>query len=588
MKRLWENYERLLGIDREGPTGSIIRARAIYAFSWAFFFVQLANQFSMYITYGGYTKYHIISVIMALTLLFGAHLMLHTQKFLLFTCFALVVHLGGILGTAGPSGSGINTTLVPFIVVAPILSGFISGWRMTLIAGAFSVLLIWFLYHVSIAAPVPGFEVDPARNFERACQATYSVLMATVMGCAFGASIFHAFEKLERTAQRARKAEAAKARFLANMSHELRTPLNGVLGLTQSLRTSTLNSDQLHLVQTIEKSGDALLTILNDILDLSKIDAGRLEITEHPFSIHKLVQDICDGWCETAKAKSVELTFNIDPTVSKKLLGDDIRVRQIINNLVSNALKFTDQGTVEISVSPINYEGKDFFSVKVKDTGPGIAPKSLSKIFQPFEQGDPDTTRKFGGTGLGLAICRNLAQLMGGDIFASSTLGAGSTFELRLPHRAVEGDLNNPANEQNASLPNLDTVRVLIVEDNTINQMVVQRFLQTLGASYATAENGKEAVELLLADPSAFDVVLMDKHMPVMDGIEATKTIRMQPDPIGSLPVIACTADAMTGEREGLLANGFNDFLSKPIRLESLAAALNAAVTKDDCETIAA
>ncbi len=571
LRRVLLRYEEFLRIDSDGPTSDLVRARSVYAFGWTFVLIQLFNLVSMTHSFGAWSRYHVITVCAMVTVLAAVHSIRYVQNFNLFTGLLFVVLLGGVTATAIPSGSGVNTSLLPYIVITPMICGFISGWRMALIGCACCVLLIWSLFGVSMNALEDNLLSLPAQNLERAWQATYAVILATVMGCAFAATIFHAFGKLERTAERARRAEAAKARFLANMSHELRTPLNGVLGLTQSMRSTPLNEEQRHVVNTIEKSGDALLAILNDILDLSKIDAGRVEITEHEYCIRKLTNDVLDTWRETAREKGLLLSANIDGGLPPYLLGDDIRIRQIMTNLVSNALKFTENGGVTVRIGQEGGADDHWLLIKVTDSGPGIAPEALTKIFEPFEQGDPNTTRKYGGTGLGLSICRNLTNLMGGDLSVSSELGYGAAFEIRLPLRAVLTSGSDQPSADTSELPSLEGINVLIVEDNTVNQMVVQRLLKGLGADYDSVENGKEAIERLTENVSSFDVVLMDKHMPVMDGVEATGRLRAMEGAFATLPIIACTADAMSGEAEQLLAVGFTGFITKPIRREILA-----------------
>ncbi|MEM9169595.1 MAG: histidine kinase dimerization/phospho-acceptor domain-containing protein [Pseudomonadota bacterium] len=266
MLRRWlDQYERFLRIDPDGPTGVVVRARAIYAFGWSFVIVQTANIFVMTQTYGPWSRYHLISAAVCVAIVTSIIALRFTKAFTGYAIFHLVLMLSGVYLSAGPSEAGINSSLMPFIILAPLICGFVSGPRLTLLAGVISAALIWMLYGISVRNPDPMWDVYDAKMLERACQATYALIMGTVVGCAFSASIFHAFEKLEGARRRAERAEDAKARFLATMSHELRTPLNGVLGLTQSLQTTGLNDEQSHLVRTIGSSGDALLAILNDI-----------------------------------------------------------------------------------------------------------------------------------------------------------------------------------------------------------------------------------------------------------------------------------------------------------------------------------
>jgi two-component system, sensor histidine kinase len=368
---------------------------------------------------------------------------------------------------------------------------------------------------------------------------------------------------LERAQAEAQEANRAKSEFLAMMSHELRTPMNGVLGLAHALRGTELDARQTQYLESIEQSGHGLMTILNDILDLSKVEAGKLELDVAPFDIRRSLAQILLVWRETALLKDVELAVEVDPAVPAWLAGDDVRVRQIMRNLVSNALKFTDAGRVLVRVAPAG-EG---IALSVSDTGLGMDAEQTARLFTPFVQGDRTIARRFGGTGLGLAICRQLVETMGGEIGAESTPGRGSTFTARLPLAAAPAP--GEAMDADEAL-DLTGARVLVVDDNAINQTVARAILEAAGAAVATVSDGHTALARLRIED--FDVVLMDVHMPGMDGVEAVRRIRAGQGGRIDLPVVALTADAMAGDAERLLVQGFDDAHPKPIRPAGLLA----------------
>ena len=364
-------------------------------------------------------------------------------------------------------------------------------------------------------------------------------------------------QALERAQAEAQEASRSKSAFLAMMSHELRTPMNGVLGLAHALGETRLDARQAEYVDMIIQSGDSLMTILNDILDLSKIEAGRLDLEIAPFDIRALANQTRLLWSETARSKRIALALEIDPATPTWLIGDAARVRQILLNLVSNALKFTEAGRVVIRIAP---EGGEIV-LSVSDTGVGLSAEQRARLFAPFVQGDRSTARRFGGTGLGLAICRDLAALMGGSIAVRSAPGEGSTFTLRLTLRPADGP--SPDQSETSALPSLAGLRVLVVDDNTVNQVVARAVLEAAGIEVVAVGDGQAALARLGAE--RFDMVLMDVHMPVMDGVEAVRRIRAGEGGRVDMPVVALTADAMVGDAERLLAQGFDDAHPKPI-----------------------
>jgi signal transduction histidine kinase/CheY-like chemotaxis protein len=384
----------------------------------------------------------------------------------------------------------------------------------------------------------------------------------------------------ERTAQladakdRAEVASRTKSVFLANMSHEIRTPLNGVLGMLTLLRDSPLSTEQQQRAQIAYDSAESLLAVLNDILDFSKIEAGKLDIECIPFLLGDSVDRTMEPLAINAKKKHLHFVVEVDPAARGLYFGDPARLRQVLTNLVGNAIKFTSHGRVSARVQLESETPQTAtFVFRVSDTGIGIPAEQQSRLFEPFTQADTTTTRRFGGTGLGLAICRELVSAMGGSIGVESTPGLGSTFYFRLPFpRARENDLINLHRKTASFAPNdgfWRGRRALIVEDNLVNQKVAQRLVEKAGFTVEVAANGAAAVELL--SQHRFDIVLMDCQMPVMDGYQATAEIRKH-ESGRRTPIIAMTAHAMKGDRERCLEAGMDDYLTKPVREEELLA----------------
>ncbi|CAN7222531.1 ATP-binding protein [Phenylobacterium sp. LjRoot164] len=443
------------------------------------------------------------------------------------TKFAALVILFGIVIAAlkyAALSRAIFLVMIPWpllaIVIAPLQVDGVSGWR----AGV-------------VVAALAGFGISLV-NVSRALRANALAL-----------------EKAQAEAQEASRAKSA---FLAMMSHELRTPMNGVLGMAHALAATKLSRQQADYLDMIVQSGDGLMAILNDILDLSKIEAGKLNLESVGFDLEKMGRQTFLLWSETARQKGLELSLDIDADAPAWLVGDPVRVRQILLNLISNALKFTEQGSVAVRIAGVAPQG---IEIVVTDTGVGMRRDQQEKLFQAFSQAEVSTTRRYGGTGLGLSICRQLAEMMGGSISVESEPGSGSTFKVVLPLPAGAAPAPTQAAPDTVSL---EGRQVLVVDDNKVNQAVARAILEAAGAVVSLADDGVDGLDLLRA--AHFDVVLMDVHMPRMDGIEALRRIRAGEAGPRGVPVLALTADAMSDECERLIAQGFDDVHPKPIQ----------------------
>ena len=388
---------------------------------------------------------------------------------------------------------------------------------------------------------------------------------------------------LELAKTAAEAANQAKSEFLANMSHEIRTPMNGVLGMADLLQSTQLSDKQAKFVKTILNSARSLLHIINDILDFSKIEAGKLELVDADFNLKEVITEVFSLLSDMANRKNIALEYTLAESVCTHLNGDKDRLRQVLVNLLGNAIKFTFEGSVSLNISNESITpGQVRIGFSIDDTGIGISEDKQALIFDAFAQADGSSTRNYGGTGLGLAISSQLAQLMGGGISVTSQLGKGSTFYFNADFKPLQTAPNlEPTSATNTddglpldlhALPQFNKT-ILVVEDNPVNVLVAEDMLGRLGIDVKSANNGQLGVDAL-NQPHDFALVFMDIQMPVLDGIGATHAIRKHEDPAQRLPIIALTANAMAGDRERFIAEGMDDYLSKPFDLSELVAVL--------------
>ncbi len=453
---------------------------------------------------------------------------------------------------------GMFSNAAAWLLITPLFSTFIAGPRlgvMTAVATALTYVLVWAAPELGFALP-PQFSPEILRWMPLVDYPLIALLAGSLLGIQAGL--------WERAEKEALDAAQARYTFLATMSHEIRTPLNGVLGLTDLLLDTPLSLEQRELAATVQRSGTLLRSVLDDVLDYSKIDSGQLQAESLAVDLHVLCRDLVRLWEGSARERGLPLTVVLAPAAPSWVTVDPNKLKQILGNLVSNALKFTSTGGVTLEV-PAASAGR--LCLRVRDTGIGMNAEQQARIFSPFVQGDTSTTRRFGGTGLGLSICRRLARFLGGDVEVSSIEGQGSTFTVWLPLVAAEP----PAEQPSTAAEGLDLrgLRVLVAEDNPVNRLVICRLLEKHGVQVRTANDGEDCVRQWGAQPT--DLILMDCQMPGCDGYEATRRIRQKG---GALPIIALTANAMSGDRARCLEAGMNDHLSKPIEPTVLASVL--------------
>lgn len=441
MKHLLKKYERFLRINTNMGAADLLRARAVYMLGWVFILSQLINLAFMSYSYGDWTLDHWIAVGAISVIFIATHYLRYAKAFMGFAAFYSLLMLLGILATSVPDQTGIHTAMLPMLVAGAVINGFISDWRMVLIYAFCSLSIVWYLYTATLGWPVP-VGVDPvtfeSRAFMRAVQTTIAFTMVSAGLAVFSVSMHHMFNLLEQNIRLAQQADLAKSNFLANMSHELRTPLNGVIGMAGLLKRTEMTSIQANYVDIIDGCSTGLVTIINDVLDLSKLDAGKAEFQFAPFDLKVMLSSLVALNRPAAIDKGLLLELHWPDDVPERIICDESRLRQIANNLIGNAVKFTAEGRIDVMLQsrPIqSHDGLIELCMFVRDTGVGIPEKDVGRVFNRFEQVDNRLSATTTGTGLGLAITQNLVEKLGGRIHVQSQLGEGTIFTVQMPVR---------------------------------------------------------------------------------------------------------------------------------------------------------
>jgi signal transduction histidine kinase/CheY-like chemotaxis protein len=426
-----------------------------------------------------------------------------------------------------------------------------------------AVLSRWNYYYSGEAEGL--FREQEARSASRV-----SLALAVILGI-LAILLLVLLVRGRRAERMAVAANAAKSQFVANMSHEVRTPLHGIIGMGQVLSESPLQSEQREFVEMILSSGRTLLGIVNDLLDLARIERGHFQLQPTAFAPAELISDTVRVFQTQAQNKGIAMECTGLDSLPQTVFADAQRIRQVLSNLIGNAIKFTLRGTVTVEVGSEALDKVSMLRVAVSDTGIGIAPENQKKLFEQFYQAETSISSRFGGTGLGLAISKELVQAMGGTIGVESTLGSGSTFWIRIPLPVHRSEQVIDSQVGMSSADDVEMVRpatIMLAEDNAVNQRIAQRLLEKRGHTVLTAGNGEDAVQLWAE--KQFDLIFMDCQMPVMDGYSATAEIRRRENQGHRTPIVALTAAAMKGERERCLQAGMDDYLAKPIDLTEL------------------
>jgi signal transduction histidine kinase/CheY-like chemotaxis protein len=476
----------------------------------------------------------------------------------------IVIVIAGMVAGAAVSSAAYAPSAIAYISAAmiPIASvHFLGDSRIEIIIGVLSLVYCGYMIR---------FVLINNQTITNAIRHRIEIEDMADSLCEKTLSLEKSITAAERAQRDAEHANSAKSSFLAMMSHEIRTPLNGILGMTSVLKETKVDEQQRDYLEVIGQSGESLLTVINDILDFTRLDAGKAELDEDLFSPKDLIDQAIRLFSIEARSKKVELGSVILPAVPEILFGDEMRFRQIVLNLLGNAIKFTDEGSVTIKLDAIVYEEDVVLDCRVTDTGIGIDLAAQSSLFEQFSQADSSITRKFGGTGLGLAISKQLAELMGGEIGLESRPGLGSTFWFTASCQtaSAEQQLETTDLVVKTEARDLPQATILIAEDNRVNRVILTSLFKDTPVRFKFVENGEMAIKAVQND--LYDLILMDIQMPVLDGIAATRAIRALPGVQSQTPIVAMTAHAMAGDEDHFIEAGMDDYISKPIDFDLL------------------
>lgn len=469
--------------------------------------------------------------------------------------------------------TGLNDSpLIWYVLLFPVLTAYLHSMRFAILSAAIGLGFLGGVTYINVS-----MNSDVFYDYQKyQTLLVQTILLITLTGLAILSrkaaerctlELNLSREEAEAAKQEAMEASKAKSDFLANMSHEIRTPLNGVIGVNRLLKDTILNEEQQSLLDMGMIASESLLHLVNEILDLSKIEAGKMELEIAPFQLSQVIASVVSLQQDSASRKglTIDCTSSLPPEL--RLMGDALRLRQIILNLVSNAIKFTSTGRIGINCFEKSLAGdQKCIRVEIVDSGPGMSSSDQNRLFSAYSQTDKSISRKYGGTGLGLAISQQLTELMHGEIGANSTLGEGSTFWIEIPFLIGESNtLDSPVESDNHAIENFEAYQgsVLVAEDNSVNQLIIRKLIEKTGLQVTIVDNGAEVLNSLQAQ--SFDLVILDCQMPVMDGYEACHAIRSSGNSYSGIPIIALTASALKEDEKKCMEAGMNDFLTKPV-----------------------
>lgn len=434
--------ERFLRIDPKDRKSTLMRARAVYMMGLAFIATQIINFVSMYYSYGGLTFDHVISVIVCILVAVTIINLRYSKNFRFFAGIFSILIVAGTMSSALNQNTGINSALIPFFILGTVVNGFICGWRATLAFGTMALISVWFLWWVSSNyAYTPLFDPEnfASRNFQRAMQASLATILISLVGAFFSKNMHDAFFDLEAGIRAAQASDRAKTDFLSTMSHELCTPMNGILGMSEALEETVLDDDQREITTDIREAGEELQYIIGNVILFSQLDSGRLTLDSSTFNLRSVLINTVQPFMGRAKNKGLVIKVRVASNVPEFIVGDDVRTAQILTALIDNAIKFTDNGAVEVIIRrEADVQGQTRLAFSVTDTGIGIAPEYIDQVFERFTQQDGSINRRYGGTGLGLTIARGLTELMGGELSVETQVDVGTSFKVRVGYDVAE------------------------------------------------------------------------------------------------------------------------------------------------------